>query len=137
MVGAGDLIHGPDPESAVRAWWVEIAPGVWSAPLLRASAIAALRAELERAANAGIPKRRPNGMNRYEMILDGEVDWAVHFLGKYVEGLVRQYLQVNEARSHLQPFEGVMIRNATPNHATPRLCAADRTNALPGKRGKG
>ena len=84
---------GDDPEEAVRAWWSEVAPGVWSAPLLRPAIVASLRAEIERAAGAGIPTRRPNGMNRFGVILDSEVDGAVSYLGELVAGLVRELLQ--------------------------------------------
>ena len=62
--------------------------------MLRADAIAKLRAELTRVAASGIPTRRPNGMNRYGVILDEEVDGAVsNGLAAFVRALVDAYVR--------------------------------------------
>ena len=84
----------PEREAAVRALFNETAPGVFCGQLLRADAIASLRAELARVAASGIPTRRPNGMNRYGVILDDEVDGAVsNGLAAFVRALVDAYVR--------------------------------------------
>ena len=84
----------PEREAAVRALFNETAPGVFCGQLLRADAIAKLRAELTRVAASGIPTRRPNGMNRYGVILDDEVDGAVsNGLAAFVRALVDAYVR--------------------------------------------
>ena len=84
----------PEREAAVRALFNETAPGVFCGQLLRADAIAGLRAELARVAASGIPTRRPNGMNRYGVILDDEVDGAVsNGLAAFVRALVDAYVR--------------------------------------------
>ena len=80
-------------EDLVRGLATEIAPGVWHLPLLRPEAVAALRHEMDRAAMSGIPIRRPNGMNRFGMILDGGVDGGCPLLDQFVAGLVARYVQ--------------------------------------------
>ena len=64
-------------EKAVRSLFDEVAPGVVAGELLAPEAISRLRAELARVTNAGIPVRRPNGMNRHGVILDGTVAGGV------------------------------------------------------------
>ena len=84
----------PEREAAVWALFNETAPGVFCGQLLRADAIAGLRAELARVAASGIPTRRPNGMNRYGVILDDEVDGAVsNGLAAFVRALVDAYVR--------------------------------------------
>ena len=84
----------PEREAAVRALFNETAPGVFCGQLLRADAIAGLRAELARVAASGIPTRRPNGMNRYGVTLDDEVDGAVsNGLAAFVRALVDAYVR--------------------------------------------
>lgn len=53
-----------ETEDGVRKLWDEAAPGVYSAELLSPQLIDQLRSELESFSEAGIPLRRPNGMNR-------------------------------------------------------------------------
>ena len=84
----------PEREAAVWALFNETAPGVFCGQLLKADAIAGLRAELARVAASGIPTRRPNGMNRYGVILDDEVDGAVsNGLAAFVRALVDAYVR--------------------------------------------
>lgn len=84
----------PEREAAVLALFNETAPGVFCGQLLRADAIAGLRAELARVAASDIPTRRPNGMNRYGVILDEEVDGAVsHGLAAFVRALVAAFVR--------------------------------------------
>ena len=66
-----------DSESAIRDYFTEIAPGVVSGRILCSDSIANLRRELQRVATAGLPLRRPNGMNRHGAILDSGVNGAV------------------------------------------------------------
>ena len=84
----------PEREADVRVLFNETAPGVFCGQLLKADAIAGLRAELARVAASGIPTRRPNGMNRYGVILDDEVDGAVsNGLAAFVRALVDAYVR--------------------------------------------
>jgi hypothetical protein len=68
----------------------ELAPGVWGTRrLFTARFCADMLAELRRQAGAGIPLRRPNGMNRYGTIL-GDVGFGAALTGlaaKYVRPL--------------------------------------------------
>ena len=97
LADAVDALHeqpSPEREADVRALFNETAPGVFCGQLLRADAIAGLRAELARVAASGIPTRRPNGMNRYGVILDDEVDGAVsNGLAAFVRALVDAYVR--------------------------------------------
>jgi hypothetical protein len=52
-----------------------------------------LRQELDRIAVAGIPTRRPNGMNRHGVILDAEAPGAVGSLTGLVEPLIAEYVR--------------------------------------------
>ena len=84
----------PEREADVRVLFNETAPGVFCGQLLKADAIAGLRAELARVAASGIPTRRPNGMNRYGVILDDEVDGAVsNGLAAFVRAMVDAYVR--------------------------------------------
>jgi len=58
-----------DDVGALRAALVEEAPGVYALPLLSHDGCARLLAEMRRMQTSGIPCRRPNGMNRYGLIL--------------------------------------------------------------------
>eukprot|EP01043_Picozoa_sp_COSAG02_P048008 COSAG02_NODE_4666_length_5113_cov_2.619541_4_plen_344_part_00 len=78
-----------EAEAAVRSLWEPVAPGVWSAQLLVPAVIAELKQELAHLTNAGIPLRRPNGMNRFGIILDPDV--GVPTLDGLVSGLVQEY----------------------------------------------
>ena len=88
-VAAARAAPSAETEAAVRALWTKAAPGVWTADLLVPSVIAELRAELERIRDSGIPTRRPNGMNRYGVILDTEV--GVPTLDGLISELVARY----------------------------------------------
>ena len=72
-VAAAVAAPSSETEAAVRALWTKAAPGVWTAELLAPHVITELRSELERIRDSGIPTRRPNGMNRYGVILDTQV----------------------------------------------------------------
>ena len=81
-------------EEAVRSLFNETAPGIFCVQLLREESIAALRTELIRVAAAGIPTRRPNGMNRFGVILDETVDGAVsNGIDVFVKALIDQYVR--------------------------------------------
>ena len=80
-------------EGAIRALWPEAAPGVFSGRLLRPEVVRGLRQELDRVAVAGIPTRRPNGMNRHGVILDAEAPGAVGSLTGLVEPLIAEYVR--------------------------------------------
>jgi len=60
----------------------ERVPGVWVADsFLSLSGVKALRHHLQKVQTSGIPTRRPNGMNRYGVVLDpsGETQGAVQY----------------------------------------------------------
>ena len=81
-------------EAAVRGLWHEEAPGVWSSRLLSLEAIAMMRDELVRVRGSGIPTRRPNGMNRFGVILDEDVPGAVrHGLATFVKRVIDEYVR--------------------------------------------
>eukprot|EP00808_Paulinella_micropora_P003632 g80231.t1 len=80
-------------EQAVRGLWTELVPGVWQGRVLRDDVISSFRQEVDRCAQAKVPLRRPNGMNRYGMILSGEVDGAVSSLHSFLQRFVLHYLQ--------------------------------------------
>mmetsp|Transcript_21716 Transcript_21716/g.73047 ORF Transcript_21716/g.73047 Transcript_21716/m.73047 type:complete len:368 (-) Transcript_21716:148-1251(-) len=56
-------------EEAVKAQWTEVAPEVFVGQLLSPEAVGRLRAELDRLSASEVPTRRPNGMNRYGLLL--------------------------------------------------------------------
>lgn len=89
-----DMGWSPATAATVRKLCNETAPGVFSIRLLHEEAIASMRAELARVAASGIPTRRPNGMNRWGVILDEDVDGAVsHGLSTFVKALVDEYVR--------------------------------------------
>ena len=59
--------------------------------LLTDETLALLRAELRHINGSGIPTRRPNGMNRYGVILDREV--GVPILSGFLEQLIDEYVR--------------------------------------------
>lgn len=84
----------PAHEAVLKSLFDETSPGVFSVRLLRTEVIASMRAELERVATSRIPTRRPNGMNRFGVILDEDVDGAVsHGLSKFVKALVDEMVR--------------------------------------------
>ena len=73
-----------ETEAAVKDFWTndsctnQILPkGVYATKLLSPEGISHLRHLLDLASESGIPTRRPNGMNRYGVILDRNVQGAV------------------------------------------------------------
>lgn len=58
-------------EQAIRGLFEEVLPGVYASnALFTPDFLETLLAELEHIESSGIPQRRPNGMNRYGVILD-------------------------------------------------------------------
>ena len=82
---------GPATEATVKSLFTELTPGVWSGRLLSDAAILLLRRELQHMADSGIPTRRPNGMNRYGLILDGGV--GVAGLDRFFDALIDQFVR--------------------------------------------
>jgi hypothetical protein len=74
-------------EDAVKKLWTPVAPGVqvYSCQLLDPNRIQDIRRHLDAAESSGIPTRRPNGMNRFGVILDASnsTDGAVAMQGLY------------------------------------------------------
>ena len=92
--------HHPraEKEHEVRAQFHEILPEVYTGSILTVKAISKLRRELARIASSGIPTRRPNGMNRFGIIPDRDVDGGVangvdSFIASLIELYVRPILQ--------------------------------------------
>lgn len=85
----------PSKEGEVRSLWEEIVPNVYTCQLLQPDRIADIRAYIDAASNAGIPTRRPNGMNRYGLILDPSTEGAVMIEGldKFYQNLVNEYIR--------------------------------------------
>eukprot|EP00565_Helicotheca_tamesis_P006183 CAMPEP_0185723890 /NCGR_PEP_ID=MMETSP1171-20130828/570_1 /TAXON_ID=374046 /ORGANISM="Helicotheca tamensis, Strain CCMP826" /LENGTH=373 /DNA_ID=CAMNT_0028391657 /DNA_START=27 /DNA_END=1148 /DNA_ORIENTATION=- len=85
-------------EAIIHSLWKEM-PGsngnLYTTPFLTQDGILYLRQELAKVSASGIPTRRPNGMNRYGLILDETVDGAVHLstLTSFTEKLVEEYVR--------------------------------------------
>jgi hypothetical protein len=123
-------------ERAVRALWTQRAPGVESAQLLQPEIIAGLRRELARISTAGIPTRRPNGMNRYGVILDAEAAGGVPVLDGFVQGLVNECVSLSPhdhevtlptTASHRRP----VLQRLIPSCGLVQVRAANGCNAVP------
>jgi len=87
-------------EDAVRTLWepaIHDAPdlGVYRAGLLTEDGVRLVRQGLDCATSSGVPTRRPNGMNRYGIIVDGGVDGACSFppLEDFVRELTDRYVR--------------------------------------------
>ena len=85
----------PAKEEAIRPMWQEVVPSVYTCQLLQPDRIADIRAYIDAASDAGIPTRRPNGMNRYGLILDPNTEGAVVIdgLDKFYQNLVNEYMR--------------------------------------------
>ena len=82
-----------ETERALRTLFTEIVPGVQSGRILTPEAIAKIRIELDRIGVSGIPTRRPNGMNRFGIIPDANVEGGVtNGLHHLIRELVKEYL---------------------------------------------
>lgn len=84
---AAHQLKTAEAEAAVRALWHELIPGVFAARLFTPGFVRQLRAEITRLSDARIPTRRPNGMNRYGLILSDLP------LSAWVDGLVAEYVR--------------------------------------------
>jgi hypothetical protein len=81
-------------ESNVRKHFQEVIPEVFVGKILTDNTISKMRNELTRIASSGIPTRRPNGMNRFGIIPDLEVDGGVsNGIDMFVADLVDQYVR--------------------------------------------
>jgi len=85
-VALEDAFNDPseETESIVKSLWTRPRPngdrpprGVYAIQLLTPAGISRIRNLLDSAASSGIPTRRPNGMNRYGVIVDPNVSGAV------------------------------------------------------------
>lgn len=82
-----------ESESAVKSQWTDmpnLPKGVYATQLLTPRGISYIRNLFDHAAASGIPTRRPNGMNRAGVILDRNVNGALHVepLIKVVEEII-------------------------------------------------
>jgi hypothetical protein len=83
-------------ESLQQDFWEEPIKGVFVCQeFLSTQGIRRIRAHLEAASNSGIPTRRPNGMNRYGLVLDEETQGGVSYpeLDAFREWLVDTYVR--------------------------------------------
>lgn len=85
----------PGKEEAIRPLWEEVVPNVYACQLLQPDRIADVRAYIDAASKAGIPTRRPNGMNRFGLILDPKTEGSVFLSGldKFYQNLVDEYVR--------------------------------------------
>lgn len=85
----------PSKEEDIRPLWKEIVPNVYTCQLLQPDRIADVRAYIDAAPTAGIPTRRPNGMNRFGLILDPKTEGSVFISGldKFYQNLVDEYVR--------------------------------------------
>lgn len=65
-------------EDLIQKLASQVAPGVFQVRLLDPNQIGKIRQVIDSAQASGIPKRRPNGMNRYGVILSSDVEGAVN-----------------------------------------------------------
>lgn len=78
---SGDVVAG-EQQLQRNKHWVQVAPDVYSGQLLDPSQIHQIRDCLDAAESSQIPRRRPNGMNRYGLVLHpDDVDGAVVLKG--------------------------------------------------------
>jgi hypothetical protein len=77
------LRENPDSEKETKLredFWSELLPGVFASNhFFSQSGIKNIRTHLTAATHSGIPMRRPNGMNRYGLVLDNETDGGVSY----------------------------------------------------------
>lgn len=86
--GAAAHARGEGDESEARGLFEELLPGVFKSDrLFTADFLEDLQLELQHIEDSGIPRRRPNGMNRYGVILD-QVG-----LEAAIEGLAEAYFR--------------------------------------------
>ena len=86
-------------EERVLSAFVETGPSgkgvAYRTRLFTPEGVRALRSELDRATSSGIPRRRPNAMNRFGCIIDNDVDGAVSlpsltsFVGDLISDIAR------------------------------------------------
>lgn len=77
-------------------YWKEPTPGVYTCNnFLSEEGVRRIRAHLEAASQSGIPKRRPNGMNRHGLVLDEETQGGVTYskIDSFRNLLVEEYIR--------------------------------------------
>lgn len=85
----------PTLENVVQDLWKEVAPGVFSCQLFTVTSLYSIREHLDKASHdSKIPTRRPNGMNRYGLILT-EADGSVFLrdFSAFYQELVDTYIR--------------------------------------------
>jgi hypothetical protein len=69
-----------EEEAFKTEFWKESIPGVFTCRhFFSASGVQSVRKHLQAASESGIPTRRPNGMNRYGLVLDDETQGGVSY----------------------------------------------------------
>lgn len=109
-------------ETAVKALWTEVAPGVYSIPVWDMNKLPSVRTVLDTAAKAGIPTRPPYGivLNRRGAMLDprsvgylAAPDWQAFYrmiLNDYVRPLGRLFF----AQDMMQHCGAALMTRALP-----------------------
>ena len=69
--------------------------GVFRCQLFTVDGVRRIRTYLDAASEAGIPTRRPNGMNRYGLILDTATDGSIHLsaLDEFYQTIIDDYFR--------------------------------------------
>ena len=84
-------------EAAVTDLWSEVGPGIYTCPFFTSDGVRRIRAHLDAAEKSGIPWRRPNGMNRFGMVVHppDSVDGAVRLdqFTRFYEALIDTYIR--------------------------------------------
>jgi hypothetical protein len=82
-------------EEIVKELVFKILPGVFKFQLFKPESIQLLRRHLDAASKSGIPRRRPNGMNRYGLIIDKETEGGVSYpqVDQFRDWLANRYLR--------------------------------------------
>jgi hypothetical protein len=84
-------------EAAVASLWSEVMPGVYTCRFFTSDGVRRIRAHLDTAEKSGIPLRRPNGMNRFGVVVHppDSVDGAVSLqqFTTFYEILIDKYIR--------------------------------------------
>jgi hypothetical protein len=82
-------------EDVLKDLWKQVIPGVYACQLFTPKGIQRIRHHLKAASESGIPTRRPNGMNRFGLVLDIETQGGVSYpkIDTFRDMVIDRYLR--------------------------------------------